>query len=107
MKFIKLLTSAYVNGQLRHPHEGVLHLEDDAARRLLDNQSGEDVTGDFTAEENETVPVEGLRASDNDVLAAARLDPVEHQADIAPGADTAETGDEIPAADGSRKTKAK
>ena len=83
-KFIKLLTSAYVNGAMRHPHEGVLHLTDEEAQRLLDDKAGEDVTGDFTAEERKEAPVMGLDASGTAEEAARKLDPVPHQSEIAP-----------------------
>jgi hypothetical protein len=58
MKFIKLTTSAYVNGVLRHPHEGALHLENDEADRLVKDKVAEDVTEDFSAKENKETPVE-------------------------------------------------
>ena len=80
-KLVKLLASAYVNGALRHPHEGVLHLEDAEADRLLGNEAAEEVTEDFTKEQRKDLPVEGLRANP-DNSAAAALDPVEHQASI-------------------------
>jgi hypothetical protein len=79
-KFIQLVTSAYVNGRMRHPHEGVLHLEDAEAQRLLDNESGTDVTADFSSDDRKNVPVEGLRASSTDAAAAEALAPIEHQA---------------------------
>lgn len=81
-KFVKLTTSAYVNGVLRHPHEGGLHLEDDEAKRLIDNGAAVDVTADFSADDRKDIPCEGIRASDNDALAAAKLAPVEHQANV-------------------------
>lgn len=56
MKFVKLLTSAHVNGVLRHPDEGALHLTDEEAKRLLDNEVAEDVTDDFTGEQDEAAP---------------------------------------------------
>lgn len=83
-KFIKLLTSAYVNGRLRHPHEGTLHLEDEEAQRLLENQSATDVSKDFEGSDHSDAPIEGLRAASDDAVAAATLTPIEHQANIAP-----------------------
>jgi hypothetical protein len=59
-KMIKLWTSAQVNGLLRHPHEGVLHLEDDEANRLIEDAAGEDVTSDFSAAQLKDVPVESV-----------------------------------------------
>ena len=58
MKFVKLLTSAHIAGVLRHPHEGVLHVTDDDATRLVNDRVGEDVTADFTARQNKDAPVE-------------------------------------------------
>jgi hypothetical protein len=49
MKFVNLLGPAYVNGQLRHPHEGALHLSNEEAKRLIDDNLAEDVTDDFPA----------------------------------------------------------
>jgi hypothetical protein len=52
MKFIKLLSSAYVAGRLRHPHEGAIPVEDKEATRLVDDEKvAEDVTDDFTADQ--------------------------------------------------------
>jgi hypothetical protein len=62
MKWIKLLTAARVNGVLRHPHEGVLHLEDGEAQRLLDDEAGKDVSADFTGAAAKDAPVESLTA---------------------------------------------
>lgn len=60
MKFIKLLTAARVMGTLRHPHEGVLHLDDADAQRLIDEGAGEDVSADFSADQRKDVPVEAI-----------------------------------------------
>lgn len=56
MKFVKLLTSAHVNGVLRHPHEGVLHVTNEEAERLFENESAEDVTDDFDEEQKRSAP---------------------------------------------------
>ncbi|WP_375178048.1 hypothetical protein [Sphingobium yanoikuyae] len=56
MKFVKLRTSAHVNGVLRHPHEGVLHVTNDEAERLFENESADDVTADFDEEQAEAAP---------------------------------------------------
>ena len=89
--FVKLLASAYVNGALRHPHEGALHLEDDEAKRLIDNQAAVDVTGDFSADQKKETPVESLDASPVPAPVALAADAVDHQANIpapeAPAAD--------------------
>jgi hypothetical protein len=62
MKFVNLLGAAYVNGQLRHPHEGALHISDAEAKRLIDDNLAEDVTDDFPAEAVEGVPAEHITA---------------------------------------------
>lgn len=81
MKWIKLAGSAYVNGALRHPHEGVLHLEDEEARRLLDSQLGADVSADFDAEQNKA-PVESITAESGAVPTPPAEHP--HQSEITP-----------------------
>lgn len=96
MKFIALLTAAYVNGRLRHPHEGVLHLEDDEAQRLVDNEAGKDVSDDFTAAEDRKVPVEHIEAQEE---AAPEAEPVGHQSETVPAVD------EQPAPKGKEKAK--
>jgi hypothetical protein len=102
-KFIQLTTSAYVNGRMRHPNEGVLHLEDDEANRLLDNNSGTDVTPDFSSDDRKDVPIEGLRASGADVAAAQALVPIEYQSNTP----TPETADASPEAKPAKKEAAK
>jgi hypothetical protein len=62
MKWIKLNTPAYVNGRLRHPHEGALHLENDEADRLIKDEAGEDVSDDFPASADKA-PVESVTTS--------------------------------------------
>lgn len=84
MKFVSLLTAAHVAGQLRHPHEGVLHVEDDAAARLIADNAAVDVTDDFTAKANKTVPVDKIESGD---AASAPAEPENpHQSEIAPQA---------------------
>lgn len=79
MKFVKLLTAAHVAGVLRHPHEGVLHVEDGEAERLLDDKVAEDVTADFTAKQNREAPVEtGSEADGSDAEPPANP----HQAEV-------------------------
>jgi hypothetical protein len=84
MKFISLLTAAHVAGQLRHPHEGVLHVEDDAAARLIADKAAVDVTDDFTAKANKTVPVDKIESGDAASEPAEPENP--HQSEIAPQA---------------------
>lgn len=83
MKFIKLLTSAYVGGALRHPHEGVLHVEDGEAERLVADNAAEDVTTDFSAKENKDTPVEHV-AADSGHAGETTGEP--HQSEVAPQA---------------------
>jgi hypothetical protein len=96
-KFVQLLTPAYVNGRMRHPHEGVLHLENDEADRLIETEAGKDVTADFSAEQRKETPVEALRANSDHDRAAATLDPVPHQADVAPAPETPPASRKAPA----------
>ena len=63
MKFIKLLTAAYVGGVLRHPHEGVLHVTNEDAKRVLDNKAAEDVSADFSAEDSDEAPTDTVSAA--------------------------------------------
>jgi hypothetical protein len=83
MKFIKLLTSAYVGGALRHPHEGVLHVEDGEADRLFGENAAEDVTSDFSTKENKETPVEHIAADGGD---ADEIAGEPHQSEVAPQA---------------------
>ena len=62
MKFVNLRGPAYVNGGLRKPNEGTLHLEDDEAARLIDNGLADDVTADFPEVANEETPTEAVTA---------------------------------------------
>ncbi len=65
MKFIKLSESAYVNGVLRHPHEGVLHVSNEEGKRLLDAEMAEDVTDDFPAEDKAETRTESVATGRN------------------------------------------
>lgn len=88
MKWIKLLVSAHVAGLLRHPHEGVVHLDDAEADRLIDGGVGEDVSADFA--DAEAAPAETLREDSGTTEPPTPENP--HQAEVAPqAADTAET----------------
>ena len=82
MKFVKLLTSAYVAGVLRHPHEGVLHVEDAEAERLFENDAAEDVTDDFSAKQNAQAPVDQITADGEAAKTAAPANP--HQSEVVP-----------------------
>lgn len=64
MKFITLLSSAYVAGRLRHPHEGAIPVEDVEARRLVDDEKvAEDVTEGFSAEQIDEAQPEPITAA--------------------------------------------
>lgn len=60
MKFIKLTRSAHVNGVLRHPHEGALHVTDDEAKRVIENDAAEDVSDDFSDLQDAEAPAESI-----------------------------------------------
>ncbi|WP_010218855.1 hypothetical protein [Sphingomonas sp. PAMC 26621] len=104
MRFIKLLTSAYVGGVLRHPSEGVIHTETDEATKLFADAVAVDVTDDFTSNQNDAAPVEHISAPGGMEEAPATDNP--HQSEVAPQhvADAAEpeahlTALEAPAAE--------
>lgn len=84
MKFMKLLTAAYVGGSLRHPHEGVLHVEDAEAERLIEDQVAEDVTDDFSAAQKKELPAETISAPGGRVDTPVPENP--HQVEVAPQA---------------------
>lgn len=82
MKFIALLTAAHVGGVLRHPHEGVLHVPDEEADRLIKVEAATDVTDDFSDKENKAAPVEHIAAEG---AGTEHADPSEpHQSEVAP-----------------------
>ncbi|MGW8141873.1 hypothetical protein BRX36_21670 [Sphingomonas sp. S-NIH.Pt1_0416] len=85
MKFVKLLTAAHVAGVLRHPHEGVLHVSDDDAARLIGDQVAKDVSADFADRDTAELPAEPVSNAEPDAPAA---DPAPHQSDVAPPAAT-------------------
>ncbi|WP_145201383.1 hypothetical protein [Sphingobium sp. B2] len=60
MKFIKLTTAAHVNGVLRHPHEGVLHVSNEEAERVIENGGAIDVSDDFSDQQDEEAPAESI-----------------------------------------------
>lgn len=84
MKFVSLLTAAYVGGNLRHPHEGVLHVEDAEAEKLVKDGAATDVTDDFTAKQAKEAPVETISAPGGMADAPTPENP--HQAEVAPQA---------------------
>ncbi len=89
MKFMKLLTSAYVGGVLRHPHEGVIHVQDDEAKKLIADKVAEDVTSDFSAEQRKSLPAETVNVDSGATEATVATNP--HQSEIAPQAATPTT----------------
>ncbi|KQM92225.1 hypothetical protein ASE70_15030 [Sphingomonas sp. Leaf22] len=82
MKFVSLLTSAYVGGNLRHPHEGALHVEDAEAEKLVADGVATDVSDDFTAKQDKATPVETIAAPGGSEAPAAPENP--HQVEVAP-----------------------
>ena len=52
MKYVNLRGHAYVNGVLRSPAEGTLKLANEEADRLLKAELADDVTEDFSAEDD-------------------------------------------------------
>jgi len=85
MKFVKLLTAAYVGGALRHPHEGVLHVNDEDAERLFENDAAIDVSDDFSKSDDKTLPVDSVTVQSGAVPVAEPEHP--HQSEIAPTTD--------------------
>jgi hypothetical protein len=60
MKFVKLRTSAHVNGVLRHPDEGALHVTNEEAERLFENEAADDVSDDFDTEQEKAAPKDSI-----------------------------------------------
>jgi len=85
MKFVKLLTAAHVAGVLRHPHEGVLHVSDSDAARLIGDEAADDVSADFADAETDSLPPEPVSEAKPDAPAS---DPAPHQSDVEPKAST-------------------
>lgn len=82
MKFITLLSAAYVGGVLRHPHEGSIPVSDADGKRLVDEKLAEDVTDGFTAEQIAEVPEESITVASGTIPAADLANP--HLAQVAP-----------------------
>lgn len=86
MKFVKLLAPAHVAGRLRHPHEGVLPVSDDDARRLVDEEKlAEDVTADFADADTTGIVPEPVSYAEPD---APDVEPAPSQSDVEPQATT-------------------
>ena len=75
MKFIKLITSAHVNGVLRHPHEGVLHVSDEEGQRVIDNDGAIDVSDDFSDLQDAKTPAESITTNADKGAPARRGKP--------------------------------
>ena len=85
MKFITLLSAAYVGGVLRHPHEGSIPVSDADAKRLVeDDKLAEDVTDGFTNEQIAEVTGEAIAAPSSDLPASDLENPHLSQVDPAP-----------------------
>jgi hypothetical protein len=81
-KMIKLWNEAVVHGRLRYPHEGVLHLDDQEAKRLIEDGSAEDVTGDFSEAQMNAQPVESVTVQAGQPAAPASFDPAAEEGRI-------------------------
>jgi len=85
MKFITLLSAAYVGGVLRHPHEGSIPVSDADAKRLVEDEKlAEDVTDGFSAEQVAEVPEEAITVASGPVTSAPIANP--HLSQVAPAA---------------------
>lgn len=83
MKIISLLGAAYVNGVLRHPHEGAIPVDDSEATRLIDDEAlATDVTSDFTAAQIKGMTASTITVESGGITAPPTANP--HQAEVAP-----------------------
>ncbi len=83
MKFITLLSAAYVGGVLRHPHEGSIPVSDaDAKRLVVDEKLAEDVTDGFSDEQIAEVPEESIIVASGPIPATELANP--HLSQVAP-----------------------
>lgn len=80
MKFITLLTAAYVGGALRHPHEGAIPVQDGEAERLVNDKVATDVTEGFTADQVKEATPETITAPSGAVAQPSPANP--HQAEV-------------------------
>ena len=81
-KYLMLLTAAYVGGVLRHPHEGAIHVDDEDAKRLLDDKAATDVTADFDDVDTSDDAPERVEVAGNGMTTAPLENP--HQAEVPP-----------------------
>jgi hypothetical protein len=80
MKFVKLLTAAYVAGVLRHPHEGAIPVADAEAKRLVDSQVAEDATDGFSGEQIDEAQAEPITINAGGITSTPAENP--HQAEV-------------------------
>ena len=88
MKFITLLSAAYVGGVLRHPHEGSIPVSDADGKRLVDEKLAEDVTDGFSDEQIADVPAEAITIASGETPATGLANP--HLSQVAPAPAPAE-----------------
>lgn len=88
MKFITLISAAYVAGALRHPHEGAIPVSDEDAKRLVEVEKlAEDVTAGFTDKQLAEVPEEAISIASGPISAPEVDNP--HLSQVAaPASDT-------------------
>lgn len=90
MKFITLLSAAYVGGVLRHPHEGSIPVSDADAKRLVqDEKLAADVTDGFSKEQIADVPEEAITVASGEIPATGLANP--HLSQVAPAPTPAAT----------------
>ncbi|MFC3579123.1 hypothetical protein [Sphingomonas hylomeconis] len=82
MKFITLLSAAYVGGALRHPHEGSIPVSDDDAKRLVDENLAVDDTDGFTEDQMADVPEESITIASGPISSTSAENP--HLSQVAP-----------------------
>jgi hypothetical protein len=83
MKYITLLSAAYVGGVLRHPHEGAIPVSDDDAKRLVgDEKLAVDETDGFTEKQLAEVPEESVTVASGPIPTPAVENP--HLSQVAP-----------------------
>ena len=83
MKFITLLSAAYVGGVLRHPHEGSIPVSDVDAKRLVDDEKlAKDDTDGFTDEQLAEVVEESITVASGLIPAVDLANP--HLSQVAP-----------------------
>jgi hypothetical protein len=83
MKIISLLGAAYVNGVLRHPHEGAIPVDDSEVTRLIDDEAlATDVTSDFTDAQIKGMTASTITADSGGITTPSPVNP--HQAEVAP-----------------------